>query len=154
MPLLSGIVLCNPLTSQSWDGVLVGHPYLSRPTIVQRSGRICLSAEQTLAIICSDADGLEDDVEGQHLLKGRAHRPADGGPLSSASEEKDKEEEPWWRNRPLILTLLVTAWMLSIAKYNDELGPVFVSAPVKQVSTAELSSVRSPAELRSARYTA
>lgn len=52
-----------------------------------------------------------------------------------ADREKDmlEEEQPWYRNQPLLLTLVVTAWMLSISKYNDELGPVFVSAPVAQV---------------------
>lgn len=52
---------------------------------------------------------------------------------SGARESLDDAEQPWYKNRALIMTLLVTAWMLSIAKYNDELGPIFVSAPIKQV---------------------
>ncbi len=54
---------------------------------------------------------------------------------SRARESLDDLEQPWYKNRALIMTLLVTAWMLSIAKYNDELGPIFVSAPVKQVES-------------------
>ena len=45
----------------------------------------------------------------------------------------DQTEIPWWQNRPLLMSLVVTAWMLSVAKYNDELGPIFVSAPIAQV---------------------
>ena len=54
--------------------------------------------------------------------------------MSESLGNQPKAEQPWWKIRSLVLTLIVTAWMLSIAKYNDELGPIFISAPVKQVS--------------------
>ena len=55
---------------------------------------------------------------------------------ASARDSLDDAEQPWYKNRALVMTLMVTAWMLSIAKYNDELGPIFVSAPIKQVCSA------------------
>ena len=49
-------------------------------------------------------------------------------------------QKQWWKNRSLVLSMVVTAWMLSIAKYNEELGPIFVSAPIEQASLVSSSN--------------
>lgn len=61
---------------------------------------------------------------------------SDADPETGGGAAEVAAPQQWWRNRPLVLMLCVTAWMLSIAKYNDELGPVFVSAPPKQVGNS------------------
>lgn len=96
--------------------------YVSRGSseaVVERSGKSTLTSSLAAA---------GSDLEKQELI--------------GHSTEKMGEED-WWKNKPLLMSLVVTAWMLSIAKYNDELGPIFVSAPVSQVCLASSPSLKS-----------
>lgn len=87
-------------------------------------------AESVGRWVCS-----ESEEEGHLLEQGETSE----GPVKMVPGNDGK----WWTSKPLLLTLVVTAWMLSIAKYTDELGPIFVSAPVQQVRYAGNTSQNS-----------